>query len=53
LKNIIKSKKDKSIILPLIANYIKQFNKYWYSSYLPRYKTFGKKSPIQIIKEDL
>ena len=53
LKNLIKSKKDKSIILPLIANYIKQFNKYWYSSYLPRYKTFGKKSPIQIIKEDL
>ena len=53
LKSTIKSKKDKSIILPMISKYIQQFNKYWYSSYLPRYHTFGMKSPLQIVKESL
>jgi len=28
------------------------FNNYWYSSYKPRYEVFGKKSPINIVKED-
>jgi len=37
----------------LISEYIRFFNKYWYSSYQAKYATFGKKSPIQIAKQDI
>ncbi len=42
----------KLIFLERAHEYVKTHNKYRYSSYLPRYKTFWKKSPLQIIKED-
>lgn len=53
LKSKIKSNKDKHKIIPLISDYIRNFNMYWYSSYQPRYATFWKKSPIQIAKQDI
>lgn len=53
LKRVIKNKTDKSKVIPTIAKYIQNFNRYWYSSYKPRYNTFWKKSPLQIIKDDL
>ena len=40
-------------ILKLLNTYILNFNKYWYSSYKPRYELFWKKSPLEIAKEDL
>ncbi len=43
---------DKEKILKKLDKYIKWYNKYWYSSYKPRYLVFWKKSPIQIIKSD-
>ncbi len=52
LKWKINVKADKSKILNIISKYIQRFNKHWYSSYEPRYEMFGKKSPIQIIKQD-
>ena len=39
-------------ILKLINIYILNFNKYWYTSYKPRYEVFWKKSPLDITKED-
>ena len=42
----------KKEILKLLNRYILNFNKYWYSSYKPRYEVFKKKSPLEISKED-
>ncbi len=42
----------KSEILKLLNGYVLNFNKYWYSSYLPRLECFWKKSPLAITKED-
>ena len=42
----------KKEILKLLNTYILNFNKYWYSSYKPRYELFKKKSPLIIAKED-
>jgi len=53
LKSKIKTKKDKYKIINTISDYIRNFNKYWYTSYQPRYATFWKKSPIQIAKQDI
>lgn len=39
-------------ILKLLNTYILNFNKYWYSSYKPRYEIFWQKSPLEIAKED-
>ena len=57
LKDKVKNGKiDKSElkikILKLLNTYILNFNKYWYSSYKPRYELFKKKSPLTIAKED-
>ena len=53
LKSKIKTKKDKVKIIPLISDYVRNFNMYWFSSYKPRYATFWKKSPIQIANQDI
>jgi hypothetical protein len=50
-KEITKQELKKEI-LKLLNTYILNFNNYWYSSYKPRYEVFGKKSPIDILKED-
>lgn len=42
----------KKEILKLLNTYILNFNKYWYSSYKPRFEVFNKKSPLTIAKED-
>ena len=39
-------------ILKLINEYTLNFNKYWYTSYEPRYELFWEKSPLKIIEED-
>lgn len=43
----------KKEILKLLNTYILNFNNYWYSSYKPRYELFWKKSPVNIVKEEL
>ena len=48
----IKKEELKKEILKLLNTYILNFNKYWYSSYKPRYEVFWKKSPLEIAKED-
>jgi len=50
-KKLHKSELKKEI-LKLLNKYILNFNKYWYSSYKPRYEVFQKKSPLEIAKED-
>lgn len=35
-----------------LNKYTLNFNKYWYSSYEPRYELFWKKSPLDITKDD-
>ena len=48
----ITKKELKKEILRLLNTYILNFNKYWYSSYKPRYELFNKKSPLEIAKKD-
>jgi len=42
----------KEMFIARAHEYVKNHNKYWFSSYRPRYETFWKKNPLQIIKED-
>ena len=51
-KEKISTEELKPKILKLLHEYILNFNNYWYSSYAPRYESFWKKSPVDIVKED-
>ena len=42
----------KELFLERTHKYVKNHNKYWFSSYRPRYEVFKKKSPNQIIIDD-
>jgi len=42
----------KEELLKELHKYIQNHNKYWYSSYWPRYAMFRKRSPIAIAKDD-
>jgi hypothetical protein len=48
-----KTREEKKIMfIDRTHEYVKNHNKYWFSSYRPRYETFWKKSPQQIIIDD-